>query len=101
MTTWHRLGTRDELQSRVPFTVKLDRHQIAVFFYDGQFRAISNTCNHKGGPLCEGRLRDEYVMCPWHGWEFNLKTGRHPGNPHMRLKAYDVTVKDGEVYVVV
>jgi len=44
---------------------------------------------------------DTHIICPWHGWEFNLKTGRHPGNPHMRLRAFDVTVKDDEVYIVV
>ncbi len=44
---------------------------------------------------------DVHIICPWHGWEFNLRTGRHPGNPNMRLRSYDVTVKDDEVYVVV
>ena len=78
MSTWHRLGTKDELSARVPFATKLDRHVVAVFSYDGKFRVISNTCNHKGGPLCEGRLRDEYVMCPWHGWEYSVLTGKGP-----------------------
>ena len=68
MTDWHRLGTKAELLERVPFSIKLERHQIAVFSFGGGFRAISNICNHKGGPLCEGRLRDQFVMCPWHGW---------------------------------
>lgn len=49
MTDWHRLGSKAELLQRVPFSIKLERHQIAVFFYDGQFRAIGNSCNHKGG----------------------------------------------------
>jgi nitrite reductase/ring-hydroxylating ferredoxin subunit len=78
MSTWHRLGTKDELLARAPFAVKLDRHTIAVFPYQGQVRAISNTCNHKGGPLCEGRLRGEFVMCPWHGWEYSVITGKGP-----------------------
>src|SRR3989441_749496 len=78
MTTWHRLGTKSELLERVPFSVKVDRHAVAVFFYDGQFRAIGNTCNHKGGPLCDGRLRGEFVMCPWHAWEYSVITGRGP-----------------------
>lgn len=78
MTTWHRLGTKDELSARGPFTVKLDRHTIAVFFYDGRFRAISGTCNHQGGPLSQGRLHGEYVMCPWHAWEYSVLTGKGP-----------------------
>src|SRR2546425_12624099 len=68
MTTWHRLGTKSELLERVPFSVKVDRYAVAVFFYDGQFRAIGNTCNHKGGPLGDGRLRGGVVMWPRHAW---------------------------------
>src|SRR2546426_3050637 len=78
MTTWHRLGDRTELMSRVPCSFKLDRWSIALFFYDGKFRAIGNSCNHKGGPLCDGRLRGEFVMCPWHAWEYSVITGKGP-----------------------
>ena len=78
MSSWHRLGTKQELSARVPFSTKLDRYDIAVFFYEGHFRAISNTCNHKGGPLSEGRVHGEFVMCPWHGWEYSLLTGKGP-----------------------
>jgi nitrite reductase/ring-hydroxylating ferredoxin subunit/multimeric flavodoxin WrbA len=78
MDTWHHLGSKDELLARVPFAVKLDRHRIAVFHHAGTFRAIADGCNHRGGPLSEGRLRGEFVMCPWHGWEYSLITGRGP-----------------------
>ncbi len=78
MTTWHHLGTRAELETRVPFAIKLDRQQIAVFLHDGRFRAIGDRCNHKGGPLCEGQVRGEYVMCPWHAWEYSVVTGKGP-----------------------
>ncbi len=78
MSQWHRLGERDELLAQVPCALKLDRQQIALFFHDGRFRAIGNRCNHKGGPLCEGQVRGEYVMCPWHAWEYSVITGRGP-----------------------
>ena len=78
MDIWHPLGSRDELLARVPYATKLDRHRIAVFHHDGSFHAIADGCNHRGGPLSEGRLRDEYVMCPWHGWEYSVITGRGP-----------------------
>jgi nitrite reductase/ring-hydroxylating ferredoxin subunit/multimeric flavodoxin WrbA len=78
MPTWHRLGSRDDLASRAPFSVKLDRQQIAVFFHEGRFCAIGNRCNHKGGPLCEGQVRGEFVMCPWHAWEYSVITGKGP-----------------------
>jgi nitrite reductase/ring-hydroxylating ferredoxin subunit/multimeric flavodoxin WrbA len=78
MDTWHPLGDRENLLAQVPFAVKLDRHRIAVFHHDGAFRAIADGCNHRGGPLSEGRLHGEYVMCPWHGWEYSVITGRGP-----------------------
>lgn len=78
MPTWHRLGTREELLARVPCSIKLERQQIALFHHDGRFRAIGNRCNHKGGPLCEGQVRGEFVMCPWHAWEYSVLTGKGP-----------------------
>jgi nitrite reductase/ring-hydroxylating ferredoxin subunit/multimeric flavodoxin WrbA len=100
MSIWHRIGTRDELASRAPFAVKLDRHLVAVFLYDGKFRAISNTCNHKGGPLCEGRLRGEFVMCPWHGWEYSVLTGKGPeGYGEDTAAVYAVDERADGVYV--
>jgi nitrite reductase (NADH) small subunit/3-phenylpropionate/trans-cinnamate dioxygenase ferredoxin subunit len=76
MTDWHRLGSRDEVAARAPYTVKRDRHPVAVFLHDGRFRAICNICNHEGGPLCQGQTRGEFVTCPWHGWEYSVVTGR-------------------------
>ncbi len=78
MTTWHRLGTRDELTAKVPFAIKLNRQQMGLFLHEGRFRAIGNRCNHQGGPLVEGRVRGEFVMCPWHAWEYSLITGKGP-----------------------
>src|SRR5256885_1386775 len=78
MPMWHGLGDKTELLARVPAAIKLDRWSVAVFHYDGRFRAISNACNHKGGPLSEGRLHAEFVMCPWHAWEYSVITGKGP-----------------------
>lgn len=78
MCAWHHLGTREDLLTRVPFALKLDRQQVALFHHEGVFRAIGNRCNHKGGPLCEGQVRGEFVMCPWHAWEYSVVTGKGP-----------------------
>jgi nitrite reductase/ring-hydroxylating ferredoxin subunit len=58
--------------------LKIERHRIAIFLHDGQLRAISDICNHRGGPLSEGRLHGEFVMCPWHAWEYSVVTGKGP-----------------------
>jgi nitrite reductase/ring-hydroxylating ferredoxin subunit/multimeric flavodoxin WrbA len=100
MTTWHRLGTREELATRVPFSVRLERHTVALFLHEGRFRAIGNACNHKGGPLCEGRLRGEFVMCPWHGWEYSVVTGRGPeGYDEEQVPVFEVEERADGVYV--
>ncbi len=100
MDTWHRLGTREELLARVPYAVKLDRHRIAIFNYGGAIRAIADGCNHRGGPLSEGRLRDEFVMCPWHGWEYSIITGRGPeGFDEEQVPVFAVEERADGVYV--
>jgi len=100
MTAWHRLGSKAELLARVPFSIKLERHQIAVFLHEGRFRAISNICNHKGGPLCEGQVRGEFVMCPWHGWEYSLVTGKGPeGYDEEQVPVFEIEERDDGVYV--
>jgi len=100
MTTWHRLGSKSELLERVPFSVKVDRHAVAVFFHEGAFRAIGNTCNHKGGPLSEGRLHGEFVMCPWHAWEYSVITGKGPeGYDEEQVPVFAVEERADGVYV--
>jgi nitrite reductase/ring-hydroxylating ferredoxin subunit/multimeric flavodoxin WrbA len=100
MPDWHRLGTRDDVLARVPFSVKVERHTIAVFHHEGRWRAIGNGCNHKGGPLCEGRINGEYVMCPWHGWEYSVITGKGPpGYDEEHVPVFAVEEREGDVYV--
>jgi nitrite reductase/ring-hydroxylating ferredoxin subunit/multimeric flavodoxin WrbA len=100
MTTWHRLGTTAELLARVPCVVKLDRYSVALFHYEGQFRAIGNACNHKGGPLVDGRLRGEFVMCPWHAWEYSVITGKGPeGYDEEQVPVFSVEERPDGVFV--
>jgi nitrite reductase/ring-hydroxylating ferredoxin subunit/multimeric flavodoxin WrbA len=100
MTTWHRLGTREEVATRAPFSVRVERHAVAVFLHEGRLRAIGNTCNHKGGPLCEGHRRGEYVVCPWHGWEYSVVTGRGPeGYDEEQVPVFALEEREDGVYV--
>ncbi|HWA57429.1 MAG TPA: Rieske 2Fe-2S domain-containing protein [Gemmatimonadales bacterium] len=100
MAHWHRLGTREELLAKVPFALKLDRQQIALFHHEGRFRAIGNRCNHRGGPLCEGQVRGEFVMCPWHAWEYSVVTGKGPpGYEDESVPAFAVEERADGVWV--
>jgi nitrite reductase/ring-hydroxylating ferredoxin subunit/multimeric flavodoxin WrbA len=100
MADWQRLGTRDELLARAPFSTKIERHRIAIFLYDGRLTAISDICNHKGGPLSEGRLNGEFVTCPWHGWEYSVVTGKGPaGYDEEQVPVYALEERADGVYV--
>src|SRR5213592_3631087 len=100
MTTWHRLGDKPALLLQVPTVFKLDRWSVAVFHHDGRFRAIGNACNHKGGPLSEGRLHGEFVMCPWHAWEYSVLTGKGPeGYDEEQVPVFAVEEREDGVYV--
>ena len=100
MAEWHRLGSKDEVLARAPFSMKIERHRIAVFVHDGRLTAISDICNHKGGPLSEGRVRGEFVTCPWHGWEYSVLTGKGPeGYDEEQVPVYAVEERTDGVYV--
>jgi nitrite reductase/ring-hydroxylating ferredoxin subunit/multimeric flavodoxin WrbA len=97
---WHRVGTASGLRAAAPVAVAAGGHQIAIFVYDGHLRAISNRCNHKGGPLAEGRLHGEFVMCPWHAWEYSVITGRGPaGYDEEQVPVYTLEERSDGVYV--
>lgn len=90
---------------------------IGVFNIDGDFFALKNTCPHMGGPLCKGTVRGtstatlppnrapemkwvrdgEIVSCPWHHWEFEIRTGRTIFESKQRVRPYPVTVEPAEV----
>lgn len=72
---------------------------IAVFNVEGTFYAIDNTCVHRGGPLGEGELEGDTVTCPWHGWQYNVKTGVSLNNPSACVKVYEVTVEGTDVKI--
>lgn len=80
--------------------VKVEGRHVALFRLGDGFHAIDNLCLHHAGPLCEGDIdgRDE-VTCPWHGWSYEIRTGRLVQDPKMGVTRHDVRVVDGEVQV--
>lgn len=76
--------------------IEVEGLEIALFNCDGSFYAIDNQCTHVGGPLCEGDLEGNKVICPWHGAEFDLKTGNALGPPaEESVRTYTVKL-DGD-----
>lgn len=96
---------------------EVEGQEIAVFRHEGEYYALANFCIHQAGPLCEGALsgsistdedgwdwvyddEERYIVCPWHGWMFDIETGRSPKDERYAVPTYDAEVEDGTVYAV-
>lgn len=116
MPTRYEVGRLSEIEepgSRLLAEVK--GVEVAIFNHDGEFYALANFCPHQIGPLCEGPLvgrtvvdqgewlyddDERFVVCPWHGWMFDITTGVNVDADRYRVPTYDVEVSDGKVYVI-
>src|SRR5437870_13372767 len=101
MAQFVKVGTRAELDElEGGKLVELGGLKIAIFSVGGSYCAIENTCPHRGGPLAEGKIDGDEVICPWHGSRFNVKTGavlEPPARQGVRSFAVRVTGEDVEV----
>lgn len=79
--------------------VEADGKTLALFHVDGAFYALDNDCPHRGGPLGEGDLDGTVVVCPWHAWRWDVKTGANVNNPVVTMPCFPVSVDDGRVFV--
>lgn len=93
--------------------------EVGVFRLQDKLYAWENRCPHAGGPVCQGKIFRKVeevlgpdqkslglrfsarpqIVCPWHGFEFDVATGRHPGDPKVRLRPVPVEVREGRIYV--
>lgn len=109
--TRHVIGRAAEIAPGSALRVEIEGRPIAVFNIDGDFVAIGDRCPHEGASLCRGQIigliesdapghyrivrGGEFVRCPWHGWEFDLRTGRSWCDPdRTRVRSYEVTVAE-------
>jgi nitrite reductase/ring-hydroxylating ferredoxin subunit len=81
--------------------VLVDGRAVALFNVAGTFHALSNRCIHRGGPLGQGVLDGQAVICPWHAWSYDVTTGLNTANPEIRVDRYEVRVEEGQVMVKV
>jgi len=78
---------------------QLDGHTVAIANLSGNFYAIDNTCLHRGGPLGQGVMDGQKVTCPWHGWQFDVTTGKAVLNPAVGVGCYRVEVHGEDLFV--
>ena len=95
--------------------------EIGVFHWQGKFYAYENMCLHQGGPACEGTIMHKvedvigpdrswqgqrfsseeiHFVCPWHGYEYDLKTGEFAADRSLKLKSFEVVRRGEDIYVV-
>ena len=102
---WHRVADVDELPEGRVKTVVAGPHSMALTHIDGEFTAMDNRCPHQGGPLGEGSIETGvdgqcWLRCPWHGWDFDPKTGLPPGgHEDSGQRLYPTEVRDGGIYI--
>lgn len=114
------VGKVSEIKDGDRKIVTAGKREIGVFHKGGAFYAYSNTCLHQGGPACEGMMINNVVdvidkdrlyqgqtygdemhfVCPWHGYEYDLKTGECIGDRKQKLRKYEVVRRGDEIYVV-
>ena len=78
---------------------QLDGHTVAIANIGGAFYAIDNTCLHRGGPLGQGVLDGQKVTCPWHGWQFDVPSGKAILNPAVGVSCFRVEVRGDDLFV--
>ncbi len=101
MPTFTRVAGVSDIPAGTVKEVQADGKSIALANIEGQFYAIDNVCLHLGGPLGQGYLDGQQVECPWHGWQYDMKTGQCVFNPQARLPTYAVKVEGSDVLVEV
>lgn len=79
--------------------IDADGKSIAIFNVAGTYYATDNSCTHRGGPLGDGDLDGTLVICPWHGWRWDVTSGANANNPAVKVPCFAVTVTGDEVFV--
>lgn len=114
------VGSLPEFTGEDRKIVTIDGERIVVFRHEGEMYALSAICRHQGGPVGEGvvlgkvegvvdsegrYLRDTFsdetthIVCPWHGWEYDIRTGKAACLPDVGLKTYATTIRGDQVFI--
>lgn len=116
----YKVATLSELSEKSVHVVNVEGLEIGLINLNGEVHAIENRCGHQGGPICYGEvlgkveavLDDQkrvigerfsdtkiHIVCPWHGWEYDIVTGENAADPKFKLRKFPTEVRDGEVFV--
>ena len=94
-----RTAKADEVPPGMVREFQVDGKTFALANVDGKLFAINNLCLHRGGPLGQGELQNKVVTCPWHGWQYDVTTGKLVNNPSIGVETYAVEVRGDDIFV--
>jgi nitrite reductase (NADH) small subunit len=94
-----RAARKDEIPAGSIREFQVDGQTLAISNVGGKFYAINNTCLHRGGPLGQGELDGKIVTCPWHGWQYDVTTGKLATNPAVGVACYPIEVRGEDLWV--
>jgi nitrite reductase (NADH) small subunit len=72
---------------------------VCVANHLGVITVLGNICPHKGGPLAEGAIENGKLVCPWHGWEFNLASGQSIDHPGASVQVFEMVIQGEDVFL--
>jgi nitrite reductase (NADH) small subunit len=81
--------------------VKAGDRDFALFNVDGEFYATQGRCLHLKGPLGDGKLDGSVITCPWHGWQYDVRTGENEFDRAIQLETFEIVVENGDVKIAV
>ena len=96
-----RVGPMNSIADGERKIIEADGHSIGVFHEGDHWYALSNSCLHRGGPVCTGTLEGSTLTCPWHGYQYDVRTGELLLDHTSCLPTYKVLVQEDQVYVEV
>jgi NAD(P)H-dependent nitrite reductase small subunit len=97
---YYKVARTDEIKPGAGKRLEIEDDQVVVFNFNGEYFAINDLCPHRGASLSEGFLDAGKVFCPWHCFDFNLKTGECTTVPSLRVRAYEIKAEGDELFVL-
>jgi nitrite reductase (NADH) small subunit len=98
---FRKVGRVEDIPPGTIRAVEVDEQEIAIANVGGEFYATQGHCLHLSGPLGEGRLEGKTLSCPWHGWQYDVRTGKNEFDHAIQLQTFEVKIEGGEVKVAI
>ena len=99
MSNFIKVAKTSDLIPGEKMLVEYDEEEVGLFNIDGEFYAISDVCTHDDGPLVEGTLDGDCIICPRHGARFNVKTGAQTMPAFAPVPLYQVKIEGDDIFI--